>query len=389
VAIVGAGVGGLALAILLSRNGHTVTVLERFTEPRPIGSGLMLQPAGLAALDRLGLRGAIEELGHRVGRLHGVTGAGRIIFDLAYGDLAPELYAVGVHRAALHGVLWGAFQNSGAALCLGHEVSSPQDPLLAAADFVVDASGSRSVLRGLVSNQTVRAYPYGAVWASVPDIGISAGALSQRYVGARVMLGYLPVGAKTAGQPASAALFWSLRSDQYQHWRDRFEQWRDDACALWPALSPVLTGLSGAEEFTHATYHHFSSSQPWRGNLVLIGDAAHATSPQLGQGANHALIDAVVLTDALATASNLADAFALYARTRRRHVRFYQHASRLMTPFFQSDSQGLALLRDRLFHPMRHVPWLHGEMLRTLAGLKTGLFTAAKVTEIVNRPGRL
>ena len=375
----------MALAILLSRVGHKVTLLERFTEPRPIGSGLMLQPAGLVALQRIGLREAIESLGHRVTRLHGVTGADRTIFDLAYGDLAPDLCAVAVHRAALHGVLWEAFLRSGADLLRGREVGSIDDPVLSAADLVVDASGAGSVLRGFVSRQTERAFPYGAVWASVPDIGISPATLSQRYVGARVMLGYLPVGSRAAGEPPSAALFWSLRHDGYEHWRNRFTAWREDARTLWPALAPVLNRLSGPDEFTHATYSHFSARQPWRGNLMLIGDAAHATSPQLGQGANHALIDAVVLTDALASADDLQAAFARYAAIRRGHVRFYQYASWLMTPFFQSDRRSLARLRDRAFYPMRRVPWLHREMLRTLAGLKTGPFGAARAVDIVNR----
>jgi 2-polyprenyl-6-methoxyphenol hydroxylase-like FAD-dependent oxidoreductase len=63
IAIVGAGITGLACATLLSRDGHRVVVYERFDTSRPIGSGLMLQPTGLAALQRLGLRETIEALG--------------------------------------------------------------------------------------------------------------------------------------------------------------------------------------------------------------------------------------------------------------------------------------------------------------------------------------
>jgi 2-polyprenyl-6-methoxyphenol hydroxylase-like FAD-dependent oxidoreductase len=111
---------------------------------------------------------------------------------------------------------------------------------------------------------------------------------------------------------------------------------------------------------------------------VLIGDAAHATSPQLGQDANHGLLDAVSLADALAAAPDLPTALALHARTRRRQVRFYQWASWWMTPFFQSDSRALALMRDLTFDRMAPIPWLRREMLRTLAGLKTGVLSAAR-----------
>jgi 2-polyprenyl-6-methoxyphenol hydroxylase-like FAD-dependent oxidoreductase len=345
----------------------------------------MLQPAGLEAMRRLGLRDAIEARGHRVGRLHGVTAAGRTVFNLAYAAPGFDHYALGVHRAALHGVLWDEFTRCGASLVAGKEIVAVDDGALAVADFVVDASGARSALRAVVSVRTPRQFPYGAVWASVPDIGIHPGTLAQRYAGASKMLGYLPVGSIGEGGANMAALFWSLRHDSYEHWRDGFESWRDEARALWPELAPVLDGLTGPDDFQHATYSGFDVARPWRGKLVLIGDAAHATSPQLGQGANQALIDAVVLADALDVARDPAEAFALYARVRRSHVRFYQYASRIMTPFFQSDAESLAWLRDRTFDPMRHVPWLHRQMLHTLAGLKTGLFTASHPAAIVNR----
>jgi 2-polyprenyl-6-methoxyphenol hydroxylase-like FAD-dependent oxidoreductase len=360
-------------------------LVERFAEPRPVGSGLLLQPTGLAALERLGLRDAIEALGHRITRLHGMTGSGRTIFNLGYGDLHPDLHALAVHRAALHGVLWAAFQRTNVRLLAGHEIRSVADPVLAAADIVIDASGARSVLREHVSTATPRPFRYGAVWASVPDIGVSPGTLTQRYRKAQVMLGYLPVGSRMAGGAPLAALFWSLRDDQYEPWRDSFDAWRQQAHALWPALSPVLDGLTGPDAFTRATYIQFSTKRPWRGNLVLTGDAAHVTSPQLGQGANHALIDAVVLADALTSSDDLTHAFTRYAGARRGHVGFYQKASWSMTPFFQSDSGSLAWVRDATFHPMKRVPWLHHEMLRTLAGLKTGLFRAEGAAEIVNR----
>ncbi len=358
---------------------------ERFETPRPVGSGLLIQPTGLAALERIGLRDAIAALGQRIDRLHGMTARGRTIFDLGYGRLGTEVHAIAVHRAALHGVLWDGFLRTGVKLTTGHEVLSPDDPILAGADFVVDASGTRSALRGRVVDKQPRPFPYGAVWTSVPDIGIEPATLAQRYDAARIMLGYLPVGRRTAGETPMAAIFWSIRNDQYDPWRQGFDAWKDQARAIWPALGPVLDGLDGPDDFTHATYVHFDTAKPWRDNLVLIGDSAHTTSPQLGQGANQALIDAVVLTDALAAAPDPQSAFALYARHRRSHVRFYQQASWAMTRFFQSDSSTLPVIRDLVFHPMRFVPWMHGEMLRTLSGLKTGLLTSASPDKIVNQ----
>ena len=387
IAVIGAGVGGLAVATLLARAGHEVTVLERFAESKPLGSGLMLQPTGLAALERLGLREDITALGARVTRLHGTTDRGATVFDLDYGDLVPGLHAVAVHRAALHGVLWRAFTTSGARIETARDVASIVEDAtgirlrdgagatLAEAELAIDASGARSALRAVVEPRAPRAFAYGAVWASVPDPGLAPGTLLQRYVAARVMLGWLPVGRATADGPPLAALFWSLKPEDHAAWAARFDAWRDEAATLWPPIAPVLAALPGPEAFTPARYIQFTAKRPWRGRLVLIGDAAHATSPQLGQGANSAMLDALALADALAAEPTHEIAFARYAAARRAHIRFYQRASALMTPFFQADSRLLPWLRDAAFDRMKAVPWLHGEMLRTLTGMKTGLVT--------------
>lgn len=387
IAIAGAGISGLACATLLARAGHSVTLYERFETSRPLGSGLMLQPTGLAALERLGLRGEIEVLGELVARLHGTTCSGIPIFDLAYGDLDPRFYAVCIHRAALHGALWRAFFGSGAMLETGRTVADVETQAggrvsitdeharsLGPFDLVIDASGARSRLRRRVTASVPGEFAYGAVWASVPDIGVAPAALAQRDVAAKVMIGYLPVGAAQAGGPRLAALFWSLKPSDYPAWRDGFEPWRERTASLWPELAPVVSGLKSPDDMTLASYVQFTARVPFRGPLVLIGDSAHATSPQLGQGANSGMLDAPALADALDMSEDIPAALQLYAKARRAHVRFYQLASRIMTPFFQSDSNVLGTTRDLTFNRMTIVPYMKREMLRALAGLKTGLF---------------
>ncbi len=196
------------------------------------------------------------------------------------------------------------------------------------------------------------------------------------------MLGVLPLGVIDPGGPALAALFWSLKTADHDKWRNRFDAWRGEAAKLWPELRPCLDGLTGPDDFALAHYHHITVPKPWHGPVALIGDSAHCTSPQLGQGANHGLLDAVVLADAVAAAADVPAALKLYASARRRQVRFYQRASAVMTPLFQSDSRVFPALRDLTFHRMKIVPYLKREMVRTLAGLKTGLFTSASPERI-------
>lgn len=385
IAIAGAGVGGLAAATLLARLGHAVTVFERFETSRPVGSGLMIQPTGLAALSVLGLRDELAGLGARLTHLRGHTVSGTTIFDVAYADLAPGLHALGVHRAALHGVLWRAFQRSGADFRGGAGISGTR-PLSGGQlqllleggreagpfDLVVDASGARSALRGSVDPAQVKPFAYGAVWATVPAIGLEPHALTQRYVAAHTMIGHLPAGRIEPDGPELTAFFWSLKTADLQRWRGGFEDWRGTVVRLWPQMAPVVAGFAGPDDLLPASYQHFTARRPFRGPLVLLGDSAHCTSPQLGQGANNALLDACALAAGLAGADTVEAGLAAYARMRRPHVRFYQLASALMTPVFQGDGWFLPFGRDLVFDKLKIVPWLRREMVRTLSGLKTG-----------------
>ena len=400
IAIVGAGVGGLASATALSRLDHRVTVYERFKTPKPVGSGLLLQPTGLSALESLGLRQRIEALGQRIDRLHGATRSGATVFDIRYRDLAPDLYGLGIHRAALHSTLWAGFEHSGARLETGRTITSRH--IIAdgrvllldsdgcptpAYDLVIDASGARTLLRGHVCRRQSRPFAYGAVWAVVADHGNAPTTLTQRYIDAEVMLGYMPVGQIAPDEPKLAAFFWSLKHVDYDAWRADFTAWQDRASDLWPDLRPTIKAFHGPDDFSLARYAQFTASRLSDGNLVLLGDAAHNTSPQLGQGANQALIDSVTLADAITASADLPQALQAYEKARRDHVRFYQAASWLLTPFFQSDWKAFAWLRNATFNRMRWVPYLKREMIRTQAGLKTGIFTsrdAAKIVHAVN-----
>jgi 2-polyprenyl-6-methoxyphenol hydroxylase-like FAD-dependent oxidoreductase len=104
--------------------------------------------------------------------------------------------------------------------------------------------------------------------------------------------------------------------------------------------------------------------------VLVLGDAAHGTSPQLGQGANLALIDAITITHFVRKTAKATDAIALYRRMRRAHIAYYQLTSRALTPAFQSHSKVMAFLRDTFLVGARFVP-LGGYVTRTtLAGIR-------------------
>src|SRR5688572_27795888 len=106
IAVAGCGIAGLAAALLLRRQGHAVTLYERFDTPRPLGSGLRIQPTGLAVLAELGLAAYIAACSAPIVRIHGCNTLRETVLDARYADLgAPGACGLGVHRASLFGML--------------------------------------------------------------------------------------------------------------------------------------------------------------------------------------------------------------------------------------------------------------------------------------------
>ncbi len=110
------------------------------------------------------------------------------------------------------------------------------------------------------------------------------------------------------------------------------------------------------DQLALARYGHHTLAHPIGRSLAIIGDAAHSTSPQLGQGANMALLDARALAHALAVEPTVEAALQAYAKMRRMHVRVFQALSFTFTPFYQSDSAVLPFIRDRLVPTIALIP---------------------------------
>ena len=379
IAVAGCGPAGLAAALLLARDGHEVRLYERFEAPRPIGSGLMIQPTGLAVLDRLGLARGVTAAGAPIERLFGkAEPSGRTVLDVRYEWLGlPDARGFGVHRAALFELLHRAVLAQGIAIETGRTVAGSalgadgRRSLVFADgeasppfDLVVDALGAASAL----APPGGRPLAYGALWASLDwSDGFDRAALEQRYVRASTMTGVLPIGLAPGSPRPKAAFFWLLKADRLEAWRERgLAAWKAEVRALWPATAPLLEQIDGLERLTFARYAHRTLRRPAGPALIHIGDAWHSTSPQLGQGANMALLDAWALARALREEERIDRALARAVAMRRFHVRLYQGLSALFTPAYQSDSRILPLVRDRIVPPLSRIwpaTWLQAAMV--------------------------
>ncbi|CAM3165006.1 2-polyprenyl-6-methoxyphenol hydroxylase [Paracoccus aminovorans] len=372
IAIAGAGIGGLALAALLARDGHDVTLFERFAAPRPLGSGLVIQPVGLAVLDLIGSGEDLRRLSSPIARMLGHGADGRKALDVSYPQHAPGR---GTHRATLFRLLWDRVRALGLRVETSAEaICAPQDGprrrlhladgrVFGPFDLVVDAGGAGSRLSPL----TARPLGYGAIWGTVPwsDAGLSRDRLRQRYRGARRMAGILPIGCLPDDPTPLAAIFWSMPRAELDLW-PRNPGWRAEAAALWPQIAPFLDHIRDDAQMVAARYGHGTLRRPHAPGLVHIGDAAHRASPQLGQGANMALLDALALS--LSLRRPLDEALPDYAAMRRWHVRIYQGMSAVLTPMYQSGSRALPWLRDRVLAPASTLPLVRSGLTHLVAG---------------------
>lgn len=387
IAIVGAGTAGLASAALLARDGHRVTVFEKNESIDPVGAGLLLQPTGLSVLHELGVFDECTRLGAPVKRLYGTVGNGVTILDTRYDDWQTDAHGLGIHRSVLIQSLLDAVAREGVVLRLGVDISRyDQDELgvtlfeakraLGRFEVLILSDGTRSCLRQQMNvKQTVSPYPWGALWAIVPTPPAwqNHTDLRQWYKRSEQMFGLMPTGRTHDDPKPMTSLFWSLPVSQIDAWRGLgLDVWKNQVMALTPEAASFLAQITDVQQLAFAQYSDVTMKQWHDKRVVAIGDCAHAMSPQLGQGANMALVDALVLQRAFASAPDIEAALADYQKNRKSHLNHYRQASRLLTPLFQSHSKVAAPLRNRFLKMAARSHLGRRQGVHMLIGAKTG-----------------
>ena len=368
IAISGCGPAGLAAALLLYRQGHSVTLFDQFDTPGPVGSGLMIQPTGLAVLEQLGLASETAARGSRIDALKGMEEHGRIALDAHYDKLGlPEAFGIGIHRASLFEILFEAVCAHNVPIEVGRLVSGSQstaekrwlifddgscsDPF----DLVVDANGWQTPF----DKAEAKILPFGALWASLPSKAgdpFSDNLLEQRYRRAAQMVGVLPIGQRSRETGSEVAFFWSMKRDDVPQWQSTpLDDWKEEVMRLWPETAILLERITDREQLTFASYAHRTNRHPVAHRLITIGDAWHSASPQLGQGANMALLDAWSLARALESARAVYDALSMAVSWRKDHVDLYQWITAFFTPLYQSEGAVQPWVRDRILAPLSQI----------------------------------
>ncbi|MFC5753264.1 FAD-dependent monooxygenase [Actinomadura rugatobispora] len=335
--IAGGGIGGLAAAVALSRRGWRVEVCERAAEFTEIGAGLSLWPNALRALAALGLDGQVREVGavEAGGGVRDRTGRWLARTDNAVLEARFGAPLVVLHRAELIRILAGALPDGALRPSTtitgvhddGDAVVAEHDRGSLRAALVIGADGLRSAVRraGWPSAAPPR-YAGFTAWRMVTEPlpePLAGGAVTWgrgEEFGFTSMSGGRVYCFGAAATPEGGAAPDGERAEV----RRRFEAWPEPIPAL-------LASVPEGGVLRHDIYTLPPLSTFVSGRMALLGDAAHAMTPNLGQGGCQALEDAVVLAECLGgAAGDVAAALARYDRLRRpRTQRVARRAARL------------------------------------------------------------
>jgi len=313
VVVIGAGLGGLATAVAADRAGHTVTVLERAPALREAGAGIGIMPNGVLALDALGLGKPVRAQAGPLeagGGMRDRHGRPLLTADMAAVQDRAGAPLVVVRRAWLHGLLTDALAPG--TVLTGTPVTALRDAgdhveLRTAggpvhADAVVVADGARSRLRAELlpehpGLEGSREYAARAIAPAAPsDVPLPVGESVDHRTGDR--FGCLPL--------ADGGVYWYATwhgpspadpAERHSWLRERRAGWHPAAVALIDATPADTVHVVETERLVHPL------PTLAIGRVALLGDAAHAMTPDLGQGACQAFEDAVTLGAVLDGAS--------------------------------------------------------------------------------------
>ncbi|WP_336086770.1 FAD-dependent monooxygenase [Nocardia sp. SSK8] len=337
--VVGGGIGGMAAALALHGRGWSVEVLEQAPEITEVGAGISLWSNALRALDAIGV-------GDRV-RGQAIDGTSAGIRDtrgrwLSRADLAALRERFGtpviLHRAVLLDILRSALPAG--ALRTGISVREARtdgtvvhSAGTSTADLVVGADGLRSVVRRAVCGAVEPRYAGYTAWRAVVDLADPPANFGETWGrGARFGIAPLKDGRLYCFAVYNAAEHAPGSLDEV---RARF--------AGWPAPIPALLAAADPDTVLHNDIYELPALPTFTaGRIALLGDAAHAMTPNLGQGGCQALEDAVVLARYAADPGGLAR----YDRERRPRTRMITRRSAQVGVLGQLSAAPLVALRN-------------------------------------------
>ena len=324
ISVIGGGIGGLAAAVALQRRGFDVHVYESAAELGAVGKGIWVPTNAMLVLDRLGLGDAVAARGVALERIEVRDKDGGVLQAIDLRDVHTRFgrTTVSVLRAELQAVLVGALRAGTLHLgkrCVGVRaddsgaVAQFNDGTHAEGEVIVGADGVRSVAREAVSPNTPLRYSGQTCYLGVANLRLPPhlGRTVWEVWGGAHRFGFSSV--------AADRVYWFAPATAPEGGREPLDVLEiGDRYADFPAPIPDIIRHTPTQDIIRVDLHDFVPITRWfRGRVVLVGDAAHAMTPNLGQGGAQAVEDAYVLAEALAQEKSVEAAFAAYARVRQ------------------------------------------------------------------------
>jgi salicylate hydroxylase len=366
IVIVGGGIGGLSAALGLARAGYSVDVYEAAPAWADIGAGVTLAPNAMHGFQYLGVGEAVAAAGVEP-KSQSIRHwqDNRLLFQLERGNEMREKYGapyVYIHRADLHAILVKAVQDAGARLHIGRKVEAVapvaggaqitlDDGEIVRTDLLIGADGVKSVVRRLFEETAPHFTGHMCFRALVPvdaDVEHLAKNPGMHIGPSRLMVRYPVRGSEVlnlvffvrqAGWEEDGWTIPATKAELSAH----FEGWTDDI--------HTMIGKIDESRLYKWAINARTPLETWRkgDHITLLGDAAHAMTPFMGQGAGASIEDAVVLVRCLEASTSLDEALTRYEAARHTRASMIQLESNANADRMQgqeTDNFGLGGLKN-------------------------------------------
>lgn len=328
IAIIGAGIGGLTLAIALKQKGIPFEIFEGSDEFKVVGAGIWLGSNAMQVLQKLNLSPSIQKGSTRFEKIYIQSYTGKILqeIDGAFLQSRFGFGTHGIHRAALQRILTDYLDEP---IHLGHRLQSiTQDDKKVHLkfdngqqsdfDLVIGADGIRSVVRETCVQKASYRYSGQACWRAIASLTLPPADQNNG-----VEIWGKPGGLRASYSQISneKVYFWATKKTQPDlaiQPEKSLVSLKNDLKSFTGPIQQVINNIK-PENLIYSDLYDFKPIKDWsRGRVVLIGDAAHAMTPNLGQGASQAIEDAYILANELSKHLNdYPTAFSSYQARRR------------------------------------------------------------------------
>lgn len=336
--IIGAGIGGLTTAMALAKRGITVEIYEQAPEIKEVGAGIWVAPNGLKVYQELGIAKDIIAAGKLLEKISVVDLKYKLIsvIDGKRIEAKHQFKTVAIHRATLQKILasyihpeninlnkkFKAYQHSDNSI-----IAAFEDGTTVEADFLIIADGIKSNGRLQIHPQLDLRYSGQTCWRFVSDIDLPRVEEDNMYEIWANRKG-LRVGYSKINERAVYVFITNFEKAGGKDSLGTVKEYLLSLCADFPGIVKQMIASVHPKEILRTDLFDFKPISHWVDRrAVLIGDAAHATTPNLGQGACQAIEDAYVIVQQLTSTRDVETAFKDFQQKRFKKAKFITNTS--------------------------------------------------------------